>query len=119
MLRGVIDHGTATAAAIDGFTVAGKTGTAQKIGPDGSYLDDGYVASFVGWAPATDPAFLALVILDEPQGAHHGGEVAAPVFSAIGRDVLRYLRVRPDAASQTVPLDEVSLADAQQEASHA
>jgi len=108
MLRGVVEHGTGTAARVDGYTVAGKTGTAQKIGPDGKYLDGAHVASFVGWVPAEDPAFLVLVVLDEPKGAYHGGEVAAPVFAATARDVLRYLCVPPDAAAREIPPDEVA-----------
>ena len=96
MLEGVVERGTGKLAAVPGYRVAGKTGTAQKIGPDGGYLADRHVASFVGWAPARDPAILVLVVLDEPQGAFHGGEVAAPVFAAVARDVLRYLQVPPE-----------------------
>jgi cell division protein FtsI (penicillin-binding protein 3) len=108
MLRGVVEHGTGTAAQVSGYTVAGKTGTAQKIGPDGKYLEDAHVASFVGWIPAENPAFLILVVLDEPQGAYHGGDIAAPVFAATARDVLRYLCVPPDAISREIPPDEIA-----------
>jgi stage V sporulation protein D (sporulation-specific penicillin-binding protein) len=75
--------------------VAGKTGTAQVIGDDGRYATDRHVASFVGWAPARDPAFVALVVLDAPEGSYHGGQVAAPAFASLARDVLRYLEIPP------------------------
>lgn len=88
--------GTAEQAAIPGYSVAGKTGTAQKIDPaTGRYSPDRFVSSFVGFAPAEDPAVTILVIVDEPEGKGWGGTVAAPVFAAIGREVLHYLKVAP------------------------
>jgi cell division protein FtsI (penicillin-binding protein 3) len=98
MLEGVVVRGTGTKAAIPGYRAAGKTGTAQKIGPDGRYSARDFVASFVGWAPAHDPALLILVVIDSPRGAYHGGDVAAPVFARIALPALSYLRVPPDAA---------------------
>lgn len=105
MLEGVVDHGTGTAAAIPGYQVAGKTGTAQKIGAGGTYLEDAFVASFVGWVPSRNPGIAILVILDEPRGAYHGGEVAAPVFAAIARDILRHLEIPPDAPGHVLGVD--------------
>jgi cell division protein FtsI/penicillin-binding protein 2 len=99
MLESVVTDGTARRAGVSGYRVAGKTGTAQKIGPDGSYLADRYVASFVGWAPARDPAFVALVVLDEPKSPYYGGTAAAPAFAGLARDLLRYLEVPPEQAS--------------------
>jgi cell division protein FtsI (penicillin-binding protein 3) len=100
MLESVVaPGGTASLAAVPGYRVAGKTGTAQKIGEDGTYADGRYVASFVGWAPARDPAFVALVVLDEPRSPYYGGTAAAPAFAALARDVLRYLGIPPERAA--------------------
>lgn len=90
-------EGTGVEAAIPGFRVAGKTGTAQKIDPTtGKYTDAHYVASFVGFVPAEKPRLAIAVVLDEPiGGAHAGGSVAAPVFRRVGEMALRYLGVTP------------------------
>jgi cell division protein FtsI/penicillin-binding protein 2 len=95
MVRAVVD-GTGRAAAIEGYTVAGKTGTAQKPDPRGGYLPGKYVASFVGIVPATSPRIAILVLLDEPRGPYYGGVVAAPVFRRIASQALWHLRVPPD-----------------------
>jgi cell division protein FtsI/penicillin-binding protein 2 len=97
MLEGVVaEGGTGTSAAIDGYQVAGKTGTAQKPGPNG-YTTGKYVASFVGFVPASAPRLVVLVTIDEPKGAIFGGVVAAPAFQSIARFGLQYLEVPPDA----------------------
>ncbi len=98
ILKGVVSQtGTGTSAAILGFTVAGKTGTAQKWDAKlGRYATDRHVSSFVGFVPADNPAVVILVIIDEPQGKGWGGTVAAPVFSRIGAQTLHRLRIRPD-----------------------
>jgi cell division protein FtsI/penicillin-binding protein 2 len=97
MLEGVVaEGGTGVSAAIDGYQVAGKTGTAQKPGPNG-YTTGKYVASFVGFVPASAPRLVVLVTIDEPAGAIFGGVVAAPAFQAIARFGLQYLEVPPDA----------------------
>jgi stage V sporulation protein D (sporulation-specific penicillin-binding protein) len=89
--------GTARAAQLEGYTAAGKTGTAQKIDPKTrAYSATKYVASFVGFAPVEAPAAVIIVVVDEPVGAHHGGDVAAPVFSEIANQILPYLDVMPD-----------------------
>jgi cell division protein FtsI (penicillin-binding protein 3) len=96
MLRGVVsDQGTAELAAIPGYAVAGKTGTAQKPGPNG-YIPGAYVATFVGMVPASRPRLLVLVTIDEPHGAIYGGIVAAPAFEQIASFDLQYLEVPPD-----------------------
>ncbi|MBL8113065.1 MAG: transpeptidase family protein [Acidobacteria bacterium] len=99
-LSSVVDAGTGKLAVIPGYTVAGKTGTAQKAVP-GGYSRDRYVASFIGFAPVEAPRVVIAVVVDEPRGKIYGGDVAAPVFSAIGTDTLRLLRVpsRPDPTS--------------------
>ncbi len=95
MFRDVVVEGTGTEAAIPGYTVAGKTGTAQKA-ENGRYVRK-YVASFVGLVPAKKPRFAILVMVDEPQGNIYGGVVAAPAFRDIARFNLQYLEVPPDA----------------------
>ncbi len=96
MMRGVLsDGGTGVKAQIPGFTVAGKTGTAQKPSPNGGYESGGYIASFVGVVPAIAPRLAILVVIDHPQGLYYGGDVAAPVFREIGRQALWYLQIPP------------------------
>jgi cell division protein FtsI (penicillin-binding protein 3) len=99
MMEGVTDRGgTAPAADIEGFRVAGKTGTIRKVGPTG-YDDRRHVAWFVGIAPASSPRIVAVVMIDEPQGeAKGGGAVAAPVFGRVLTRTLHLLGVPPDAA---------------------
>jgi cell division protein FtsI/penicillin-binding protein 2 len=97
MLRGVVLEGTGTAAAIPGYTVAGKTGTAAKINTNGRYSHSRYVASFVGLVPATKPELVIMVMVDEPHGSIYGGDVAAPAFREIARFNLQHLEVPPDA----------------------
>ncbi len=95
MLEAVVEEGTGKAAAVPGYRVAGKTGTAQ-MAVDGGYAANRFIASFAGFVPARNPALVAVVRIDEPRGAYHGGDVAAPVFSAIAEQVLVYLGVPPD-----------------------
>ena len=98
MLEGVLaPGGTASEVSIPGYQLAGKTGTASKIDPaTGEYSKSAYVASFVGFAPASDPKLLCAVIVDEPQsGSIYGGTVAAPAFGQIMTFALPYLRIPP------------------------
>ena len=97
MLKGVVsDAGTAALAAIPGYSVAGKTGTAQKPGGHG-YMPGKYVSTFVGMVPASAPRLVVLVTLDEPHGEIFGGLVAAPAFAQIASFDLQYLEVPPDS----------------------
>ena len=97
MLEGVVLRGTGKLAQLDGYTTAGKTGTAQKIDPaTGRYSATQLIASFVGFAPINNPAVTVLVQLDSPVGAHEGGEVAAPAFRHIAEQVLAYRNVPHD-----------------------
>lgn len=97
LMEGVVLNGTGPKARLDGWTSAGKTGSAQKIDPNtGRYSPTQYIASFTGFAPINDPAVTILVSLDSPVGLHEGGEVAAPVFKRIAEDVLAYLDVPRD-----------------------
>jgi cell division protein FtsI (penicillin-binding protein 3) len=93
MLKGVLaPGGTASEVEVPGYTLAGKTGTAQKV-VDGEYSDSQFVASFVGFAPADDPQLLVAIMVDEPQGDYYGGTVAAPAFGEIAKFALPYLGV--------------------------
>jgi cell division protein FtsI/penicillin-binding protein 2 len=97
MLEGVFGPGgTASGAAINGYKLAGKTGTAEKPDPEtGGYSESKFVASFVGFAPADDPRLLVLVIVDEPQGEQFGGIIAAPAWKEITSFALNYLKIPP------------------------
>jgi cell division protein FtsI (penicillin-binding protein 3) len=99
MLEGVVEKGSGSAARLPGYRVAGKSGTAQKTNPGGKgYSDADFIASFAGFAPASDPALVVLVALDSPRGKlHQGGEIAAPVFGRILAEALQYLRVPKDS----------------------
>jgi cell division protein FtsI (penicillin-binding protein 3) len=93
MLEGVLaPGGTASEVSVPGYTLAGKTGTAE-VAENGTYSETKYVASFIGFAPAQDPKFLAAVIVDQPQGEIYGGSVAAPAFGQIAEFALPYLGV--------------------------
>ncbi len=97
MLENVTLNGTAKQAQLNGYTAAGKTGTAQKIDPKTrTYSTTKHIASFVGFAPVTNPAVVIIVVIDEPAGAYHGGDVAAPVFREIAEQVLPGLNIAPD-----------------------
>jgi cell division protein FtsI (penicillin-binding protein 3) len=97
MLEGVVLRGTGQKAAVPGYRMAGKTGTARKVVPGHGYSRSEFVSSFVGFAPVTDPRLVGIVVLDTPRGGmYYGGLVAAPVFSRILADGLAHLRVRGD-----------------------
>ena len=97
MMRAVVLHGTGRKAVLEGYTAAGKTGTAQKVDPaTGGYSRTKYVGSFAGFAPINNPAVTVAVILDSAVGLHQGGQVAAPVFQRVTQQVLEYLHVPHD-----------------------
>ena len=103
MLEGVVLRGTGKKAILDGYSSAGKTGTAQKIDPvTGRYSHQKHIASFAGFAPINNPAVSILVVLDSPDGGPRdgGGDVAAPVFSRIAQQVLGYMNVPHDVELQ-------------------
>jgi cell division protein FtsI (penicillin-binding protein 3) len=95
MMRDVVTEGTGKSAQLEGFSAAGKTGTAQKA-EGGHYSHSKFVASFVGFAPLENPVIAVAVAIDEPKGLYYGAEVAAPVFRGIADKVLRYQSVAPD-----------------------
>ncbi len=99
ILRRVVDEGTGKNAKIDGIPVAGKTGTAQKVLPDGrGYSHSNFVASFVGFAPAAEPFLVMGVVLDDPKPLYYGGTVAAPVFREVIEAGILYLGYIPENA---------------------
>jgi cell division protein FtsI (penicillin-binding protein 3) len=109
MLQGVVLHGTGRKAILEGYSSAGKTGTAQKVDPaTGLYSKTKYVASFAGFAPINDPQIAVVVILDSAVGLHQGGQVSAPVFQRIMQQVLEYMHVPHDV--QLPPSRQVLLA---------
>jgi cell division protein FtsI/penicillin-binding protein 2 len=110
----VSKEGTAPLAAIPGYPVGGKTGTAQKISPHGGYLEGRYIVSFAGFFPVNRPRLMGIVIVDDAklgETLNYGGSVAGPVFSRIGAKVARYLDMEPqptDAIAQTDKKEAVS-----------
>jgi len=92
----VSPEGTAPKAALEHYTVAGKTGTAQKAGP-GGYAPDKYFSSFIGFSPADNPELCIAISLDEPKGGHYGGQTAAPIFHDIAERAANYLNIRPES----------------------
>jgi cell division protein FtsI/penicillin-binding protein 2 len=100
IMRDVVEGGTGTKARLDGYPVGGKTGTAQRPGAAGGYEPGAYISSFVGIVPVADPRIAVLVIVDRPRGVYFGGDIAAPAFREIARQVLWYLRVPPAQASE-------------------
>jgi len=112
-LRGVVsDRGTAAAAAVPGFTIAGKTGTAQKVDPRGGYEQGKYVVSFAGFLPAEHPEFVGLVVLDDAHTSkpelNYGGLVAGPIFSRVAEKAARYLDLEPhEEIRKAIPVERV------------
>jgi len=108
MLAGVIEHGTGTAAAIEGYAAAGKTGTARKPQDSGGYKDAAgnyhYISTFAGFLPADDPKLSIIVVIDEPTTSPYAAQVAAPAFADIGRYAVRTMGVAPVPAAAPPPL---------------
>ena len=113
-LRDVVsDRGTANAAAVPGFSICGKTGTAQKVDPKGGYEHGKYVVSFAGYLPAENPQFVGLVVLDDAHTSNpelnYGGLVAAPIFARIAEKAARYLDLEPqEIVRKAVPVERVA-----------
>jgi cell division protein FtsI (penicillin-binding protein 3) len=109
MLQGVVLHGTGRKAILEGYSSAGKTGTAQKVdSATGAYSKTKYVASFAGFSPLNDPQIAVVVILDSAVGLHQGGQVSAPIFQRVMQQTLEYLHVPHDV--QLSPGRQVLLA---------
>jgi cell division protein FtsI (penicillin-binding protein 3) len=95
--------GTGTGAAVEGYSVAGKTGTAQKVDPVTKRYSSKRTGSFIGFVPASAPRLTILVVVDEPKKSPYGGIVAAPAFGAIARQTLSYLRIPPEKSARKPP----------------
>jgi len=109
ILKSVVDEGSGRNAQVPGYTVGGKTGTAQKYEEDGSVSSTRLIASFVGFAPADDPQFLCLIIVDEPEvPVIFGSTVAAPFVQMVLADALAYMGVPPDSQSDTVEVPDLT-----------
>ena len=112
MMTQVVDHGTGKQASVEGFKVAGKTGTAQVFdNKSGSYSQEEYLSSFIGFFPASNPALVILVMIDSPNGVAWGGAVAGPVFSEIASRSARILRI-PGAGTEVYEVDWASMTTA-------
>jgi cell division protein FtsI (penicillin-binding protein 3) len=105
ILTGAVEEGTGKLAKVPGFSAAGKTGTAQKLEPNGTYSHNKFIASFIGFAPAEDPLIAIAVTVDEPRPYYFGGVVAAPVFKNVASDTIRYLRAN-ELPDETIALNE-------------
>jgi cell division protein FtsI (penicillin-binding protein 3) len=109
MMRDVVLEGTGKRAQLEGYTVSGKTGTAWKYDPKKGYSEGKRISSFIGMAPADNPAVVIAIMLDEPTiGVRDGGTVAAPIFKVIAEQVLPQLNVKPD---KNIHVDSALLAD--------
>ena len=95
-MANVITQGAGKNAQPSGYTAAGKTGTSQKLTPEGKYSREKYISTFLGFAPAKEPEIAVMVAIDEPKEEYYGGIVAAPVFKDITTKTLRYLNVLPE-----------------------
>ncbi|MDI6793559.1 MAG: penicillin-binding transpeptidase domain-containing protein [bacterium] len=116
ILKGVVERGTGKGATIEGYSVAGKTGTAQKVDPEtGRYSKDKFVASFIGYLPADDPRIIMLVVIDEPKGVSWGSKVAAPVFKRLAYRILPHIGLFgqqvPSTESSSIDISESSSID--------
>jgi stage V sporulation protein D (sporulation-specific penicillin-binding protein) len=110
LLEQVVASGGGSKAAVRGYRIGGKTGTAQKAREDGAgYYDGRYIASFCGFAPVEDPRVTVLVIIDDPQGIYYGGQIAAPVAGRIFEEILRYLNIKP--ISNTIDMKQFESVD--------
>jgi cell division protein FtsI (penicillin-binding protein 3) len=110
MLEEVVEKGTGTKARVNGFRVAGKTGTAQKVDPVRGGYGEKRLASFLGFLPADEPRLALLVAVDEPEGDVFGGSVAAPAWSAIAAEALRQIGVLPESAREEIALASIATA---------
>ncbi|WP_028777165.1 stage V sporulation protein D [Shimazuella kribbensis] len=105
-LESVVARGSGRKAFVDGYRVGGKTGTAQKVGPNGTYLKNNHIVSFIGFAPADDPKIVVYLAVDNPKGIQFGGVVAAPIVGNIIGDSMRYMKV-PKRKNQIPPEENI------------
>ncbi len=103
LMEKVVSEGGGKNAAVKGYRIAGKTGTAEKLNEKGGYYANRYIASFVGFAPVEDPQISILLIIDDPNGAYYGGQIAAPIAGDILGQILRYLNIAPQGSEGKLP----------------
>lgn len=108
MMEKEVSEGGGHKASVNGYRFAGKTGTAEKLNPDGGYMANHYISSFIGFGPVEDPEIAVLIIIDDPTGMYYGGQIAAPVFSEIAAQIMRHLNIPPktnlpEAKGQSLP----------------
>ncbi|RKD24094.1 hypothetical protein BEP19_06710 [Ammoniphilus oxalaticus] len=107
ILESVVDEGTGSFYRIEGYHVAGKTGTAQVVGANGRYLANKHIYSFIGFAPKDDPKFVVYVMVDQPNVSNFGGrDIVAPIFKHIMENSLQYKKVSPDLEAETIDVEE-------------
>jgi cell division protein FtsI (penicillin-binding protein 3) len=111
ILVGVVEAGTGKAARIKDMRLAGKTGTGQKLEPDGSYSHRKFIASFIGFAPADNPRIAVVVVIDQPRPVYFGGVVCAPAFKNICKNTLKYLELQPLSTARLMREDALKTAD--------
>ncbi len=108
ILEQEVSTGGGNKAMVEGYKFAGKTGTAEKLNPvNGGYLKGRYIASFIGYGPVEDPQFVALIVIDDPEGTFYGGQIAAPVFQEIMTQLVRYYKISPTLKKIEKPTGEV------------
>jgi cell division protein FtsI (penicillin-binding protein 3) len=95
----ITEGGTGVNAALDGYSVGGKTGTSRKLDKNGQYSNSRHIASFIGFTPADNPEIVIMVVIDEPKGKYYASIVAAPVFKQIAQQTLNYLNIPPDEST--------------------
>lgn len=103
----VEEGGTGVKAAIDGYSICGKTGTAKKVGRSGEYSEGKYLSSFVGFFPMEQPQVAILVVVDEPKEQYYGGHVAAPIFRQIAYEIIRYMNIKPEIKQETLTVSNM------------
>jgi cell division protein FtsI/penicillin-binding protein 2 len=114
MMEEVVEYGTGEKARVEGYTAAGKTGTAQKVDPaTGRYAEGRYVASFAGFLPVEEPRAVIVVLVDEPSGdLYYASDVAAPAFSRLGKEIMLQLGVPPSFGGHVLTASYTSAEDA-------
>jgi cell division protein FtsI (penicillin-binding protein 3) len=100
ILRGVVEDGTAQSAEVEDYFPAGKTGTAQKIEPNGTYSHSKFMASFIGFLPYDNPKFVIVVTMDEPHPFYYGGVVCTPIFKDVGAELMSYYKIEPNGTDK-------------------
>ncbi|MFC1624149.1 peptidoglycan D,D-transpeptidase FtsI family protein [Candidatus Omnitrophota bacterium] len=100
ILRSVVEAGTGKRAEVKGYFPAGKTGTGQKVEPEGGYSHRRFTSSFIGFLPFEEPRFVVAVVMDEPSPSYYGGTVCAPIFKKVAEEIMRYYKIEPEPVKE-------------------